>query len=61
MNNLGLGDKFDLDSILGKGDRLFKFIGKFKYLGVEDLPEEFLIENCSMTVEFLKNKKEKLQ
>ena len=40
-----LWDKFDLDCILGKGDQLFKFIGKFRYHGIEDLPQEFLIEN----------------
>lgn len=40
--------------MLGKRDQSFKFIGKFKYFEVGDLPEEFLIENCSMTVEFVK-------
>ena len=39
-----LCDKFDLDWILGKGDQLFKFIGKFRYLGTDDLPQEFLTE-----------------
>ena len=29
----GLWDKFDLDSILAKGDQFFKFIGKSRYLG----------------------------
>ena len=52
----GLWDKFDLDSILGKGDQLFKFTGKFRYLGMEDLPQEFLEENYSINVEFLENK-----
>ena len=52
----GLWDKFDLDSILGKGDHLFKFIGKFRYLGIEDLPQEFLVENVSVNVKFLENK-----
>ena len=52
----GLWDKFDLDSILGKGDQLFKFIGKFRYLGIEDLPQEFLVENVSVNVKFLENK-----
>ena len=33
-----LWDKFDLDSILGKRSQLHKFIGKFRYLGMEDLP-----------------------
>ena len=35
---------------------MFKFIGKFRYLGVEDLSQEFLLENYSMNVEFLENK-----
>ena len=52
----GLWHKFDLDSILHKGDHLFKFTGKFRYLGMEDLPQEFLEENFSINVEFLKNK-----
>ena len=52
----GLWDKFELDSILGKGDQFFKFIGKFRYLGMEDLPQEFLVENFSINVEVLKNK-----
>ena len=35
----GLWGKFDLDCILSKGDQLFKFIGKFRYLGIENLPQ----------------------
>ena len=50
----GIWDKFELDSILAY--QLFKSIGKFRYLGVEDLPQEFLLENYSMNVEFLENK-----
>ena len=45
----GLWDKFDFDWILGKGDQLFKFMGKFRYLGMEDLPQEFLVENSPIT------------
>ena len=52
----GMWNKFELDFILARGDQLFKFIGKFRYLGVEDLPQEFLLENYSMNVEFLENK-----
>ena len=37
----GLWDKLDLDSLLGKGDQLFKFIEKFRYLGMENLPQKF--------------------
>ena len=29
----GMWDKFELDCILARGDQLFKFIGKFRYLG----------------------------
>ena len=52
----GLWDKFDLDSILGKEDQLFKFIGKLRYLRVEDLAQEFLVENSSANVKLLQNK-----
>ena len=52
----GLWDKFDLDFILGKRDQLLKFIGKFQYLGMEFLNQEFFMENCSINVEFLDNK-----
>ena len=49
-------NKFDLDCIFGKGSQLLKFIGKFRYLGVEDLPKEFMIENYLVNVELLENK-----
>ena len=39
----GQWNKFDVDDILGKGDPLLKFLGHFRYLGIEDLPQEFLI------------------
>ena len=52
--------KFELDCIFARGNQLFKFIGKFRYLGVEDLPQEFLLENYSMSVEFLENKTEQI-
>ena len=56
----GLRDKYDLNYTLGKGDQFFKFIGKFRYLGMEDLSQEFLIENSSVNVEVLKNKTGKI-
>ena len=52
----GLWDNFNLDSILGKGGKLFKFISKFRYLGIEGLPQEFFIENSLINVQFLENK-----
>ena len=52
----GLFNKFDLDCILDKRNQLFKFIDKFRYLGVEDLPQEFMKENSPIYVELLENK-----
>ena len=37
-------------------DQLFKFIGKFRYLGVEDLPQELIIENFLINIKLLENK-----
>ena len=36
-------NKFDLDDILGKRSQLFKSLSKFRYPGIEDLPQEFSI------------------
>ena len=52
----GFGNKFDLDYMLGKGDKLFKFTDKLKCLEVEDLLQQFMIENCPIYVELLENK-----
>ena len=49
-------DTFDLDCIIGKENQLFKSIGKFRYLGMEDLPHKFWVENSSINVKFLENK-----
>ena len=48
----GLLNKSDLHCILGKVDRFHKFIGKFRYVRVKVLPNEFLIDNSSIKVEF---------
>ena len=60
FKSTGLWDELDLDCILSKDNQLFKFIWKFRYLGMERLSQEFLIENSSVNVEFLENR-EKLQ
>ena len=52
----GLWDKVDLDCILGKDDQLFNFIDKFRYIGMKDLTQEFLIESSYVNVEVLENK-----
>ena len=51
----GLWSTFDLDCILGKEGQVFKFIFKFRLVGVEDLPQESMIENCPINVELLEN------
>ena len=40
----GLWDKFELDYILGKENQLFKFIDKFRYLGMKDFLENMARE-----------------
>ena len=45
---------------MGKGDQSPKFVGKLRYLWIEDLPQEFLIETSFMNVEFLGNKTGKI-
>ena len=47
-----LWDKLDLSCIFCKEDQLFKFIGKFRYLGLQKLPKDFLIENPTGNVIF---------
>ena len=49
-------DKLDLDGMLGKGDQLFKSLGKFRYLGMEDLPQEIFLEGLAVNVQFLEIK-----
>ena len=49
-------DKLDLDGILDIEDQLFKSLGKFSYLGMEDLPQEFLLEVFAVNVQFLEIK-----
>ena len=55
FKSAGLWNKFELDCILDKGDQLFTIIGKFRYLGVKDLSQEFMIENSLINVELLEN------
>ena len=38
----GLWIKFGVDCVLGKRDQLFTFTVKFKCLGIEYLPQDFL-------------------
>ena len=46
--------------MLGKGDQLSEFFGKFRHFGTVDLSQEFLIENCSVNVEYLETKTEEV-
>ena len=40
FKSIGLWNQCDLDSILDKGDQLFKSTSKSRYLGVEELPQK---------------------
>ena len=46
-------DSFGLDCMLQKLDVLFKSLNNYRCLGMEDLPQEFFIENSSINREFL--------
>ena len=52
----GFWNLLDLDSFLEKRGNLVKYIITFRYVGVEDLPHEFLIEHCLINVDFLDNR-----
>ena len=56
----GLWSKLDWDAILDKWNLFFKSPGKFRYLGIEDLPQEFFIEDLPINVQFLENKTRKI-
>ena len=49
-------NSFDLDYILQKGDLLFKSLNNYRYLGMEDLLQEFYIGNSAINVEFLNHR-----
>ena len=49
-------DPFDLDCISQKSNLLFKFLNNYQYLGMEDLPRKFFIENSSINEAFPNNK-----
>ena len=60
----GIWDKLDLDSILCKEDQFLNYqkkldiLGHLRYLGMEDLLQEYLVENSPLNMEFLENKTE---
>ena len=56
FKSASLWDSFDIDSILQKEYLLFKSLDNYRYLGMEDLPQEFFIENSAINVEFLNNR-----
>ena len=57
LKSASIWDSFEslVGCILQKGDLLFKSLSNYRYLGMEDLPQEFFIENSSINVEFLNN------
>ena len=58
LKSASIWDSFEslVGCILQKGDLLFKSLSNYRYLGMEDLPQEFFIENSSINVEFLNNR-----
>ena len=52
----GQWNKLDMVSTSGKEDQLFKYLDKFRYLGIEDLPQQIFIEGFTVKVQFLENK-----
>ena len=56
LKSASIWDSFDLDCTLQKWDLLFKSLNNYRYLGMEDLLQEFYIENSAINVEFLNNK-----
>ena len=54
--SLSIWDSFTLACILQNGDLLFRYLNNYRYIGMEDLPHEFLIENSSINAEFLNNR-----
>ena len=49
-----------LDFTLQKGNLLFKSFNNYRHLGMEDLPQEFFIENSSINVPFLNIRTEEI-
>ena len=45
FKSASIWDSFDQDCVLQKGDLLFKSLNNYIYLGIEDLSQEFFIEN----------------
>ena len=52
----GQRNLLDLNSILGEVDQFFKIFGIFIYLQIEDLPQEVLIEDFNVNMQFLEHK-----
>ena len=52
----GQRNLLDLNSILGEEDQFFKIFGIFIYLQIEDLPQEVLIEDFNVNMQFLEHK-----
>ena len=41
---------FDLDCVLQKGNLLFKSLNNYRYLEMENLPQELFIKNSTINV-----------
>ena len=52
FKSASIWDSFGLDCILQKGNLLFKSLNNYRNLEMEDLPQEFFIENSAINVSF---------
>ena len=52
----GQRNLLDLNSILGEEDQFFKIFAIFIHLQIEDLPQEVLIEDFNVNMQFLEHK-----
>lgn len=55
VRSTGQWDKFEWDSTLGNQYQLFKYLSKFRYLGIENVSREFLMEGFHINGQFVEN------
>ena len=55
VRSTGEWDKFEWDSTLGNQYQLFKYLSKFRYLGIENVSREFLMEGFHINGQFVEN------
>ena len=56
FKSVSIWDSVGLNCILRKGNTLFKSLNNYRCFEMEDLSQEFFIQNSSINVEFLNNR-----